>query len=268
MAPATLRAWERRYGILSPSRTAGRHRVYGSKDIARVRALAALVDSGARASVAARQLAGATDSDPTVIADATLRRLWSALDAFDEPAARATVREATDVLSIPHALDHVFVPTLRRLGVEWRQDSRNIALEHFATIIMRAHFVELLRTGHGPPTCLAFCPEGERHDLGLIMSALALGDAGWNLIVLGADTPLASVEVLTKEIRPALLLIAATNRRPAIRFLNQWHPPRGCAVIAGGPGFRVTDQRKLGGHLHAGPYAALPAVAADGRHRR
>lgn len=256
VAPATLRAWERRYGVLSPVRTQGGHRVYGARDIARVRTVAALVDAGTRVSHAASRLAAFPDDDQTTVAESTLQRLWDALDALDEPMARATVREATNVLGIPAALDLVFVPALRRLGAEWRLTPRNIAREHFASTMIRAHLVELLPTGSGPPTCLAFCPEGERHDLGLIMAAVALGHEGWHAVVLGADTPLVSVDIVIAEIRPALVLIGAVGRRPVSRLVGRWSPP-GCAVVAGGQGFREGDQASLGGQIHAGPFADL-----------
>lgn len=84
------------------------------------------------------------------------------------------------------------------------------------------------------------------------MTALALGRLGWHPIVLGADTPLASIEILVAEIRPALVLIAAAGRTPATRFLDRWTPPTGCAIVAGGPGFRHDDQHRLGGRIRTG----------------
>ncbi|MDQ6617882.1 MAG: hypothetical protein M3083_24835 [Actinomycetota bacterium] len=126
---------------------------------------------------------------------------------------------------------------------------------------------DLLPSGPGRPSCLAFCPQGERHDLGLLMGALALGCAGWQTVVLGADTPSASTEMPIEEIRPELLLIAASARRPVTRLLERWSPPRHGAVIAGGPGFRDGDEIRLGGPIHKGPYADVPGtVAAATRH--
>ena len=266
IAPATLRAWERRHAILSPTRTAGGHRVYGAGDVARVRAVAALIDSGMGVSVAARRLIAPGD-DRSTVATSMTDHVWAALDHFDELTARAAVREASDVLGVPDAFDLVFVPVLRRLGSEWRLTPRNIAREHFASSILRAHLVELLPAGQGAPTCLAFCPEGERHDHGLMMATATLGRAGWHAIVLGADTPLASVEILIKELEPALVLIGAIGRRPITRLLDRWTPPRRTPLIAGGSGFRATDARRLGGHMFSGIYAALPGVAADAMQR-
>lgn len=55
VAVATLRAWERRYGLLDPQRTEGGHRRYGSADLARVRRMQQLLGDGWGADAAARQ---------------------------------------------------------------------------------------------------------------------------------------------------------------------------------------------------------------------
>ena len=254
---ATLRVWERRYGVPCPTRTLGGHRTYGPADVAAVRAVAALVDDGMRASEAARRIAGHTGGDRDLVAAGSRTALWETIERFDEVGARASVREATTVLGIPDAFDLVLAPTLRRLGDEWRDDPRNIAREHFATSVMRSHLAELLPAGNGPPTVLAFAPEGERHDLGLLMAAATLGRAGWNAVVLGADTPLASVEVLIRELEPALILVSAIGRRPALRLLDRWRTAPHRPVLLGGPGFRPADTDRDGWDTHLGSYADL-----------
>src|SRR3989304_5896469 len=46
ITPATLRDWERRYGVLSPGRSDGGYRLYSERDIARLRWLKSQVDAG------------------------------------------------------------------------------------------------------------------------------------------------------------------------------------------------------------------------------
>src|SRR6478672_9251223 len=52
-----LRAWERRYGIVTPARTASGYRLYDEAAIARVRAMRRLVDAGMSPSAAADAIA-------------------------------------------------------------------------------------------------------------------------------------------------------------------------------------------------------------------
>src|SRR5512136_150215 len=56
VTPATLRAWERRYGILLPDRTAGGHRLYSARDIAAIRWLCEHIEQGLTISRAAALL--------------------------------------------------------------------------------------------------------------------------------------------------------------------------------------------------------------------
>jgi DNA-binding transcriptional MerR regulator len=261
---ATLRAWERRYGLPRPTRSQGGHRVYDEHAVASVRAVAALVDAGTRVSEAVERVSSPTADAvrETVAADA-VRGLWEAVDAFDEQAAGAVLSGVTASLGVPAALDAVLVPTLQRLGAEWRLSPRNIAREHFASARIRAHLVSLLPAdGEGPARGLAFCPEGEQHDIGLLMAAVTLAATGRPQVVLGANTPLASIELLFRELRPSLVLVAAAIRRPAVRFLGVWRPPARCRVLAGGAGFRREDAIRLGGKVFHGPYAELPAAVA------
>lgn len=260
--PATLRVWERRYGLLRPTRTEGGQRVYGDEDVARVRAVVALVDAGARVSEAVERLSS-PQADVAGAADELQRGLWKAVDRFDERASAATLSTATAVLGIPVALDAVIVPLLRRLGAEWRASPRNIAREHFASTLVRAHLVRLLSAAEAAGrSCLAFCPEGEQHDIGLLMAALTVAGTGRPQVVLGAHTPSASIELLLRELRPSVVLVAAATRRSAVRFLETWRPPAGCRTLGGGSGFRAGDEARLGGPLHLGPYAALPTAVA------
>lgn len=258
---ATLRAWERRYGILRPERTSGGHRIYTMDDVARVRAVAALVDGGMRpASAAERILARASAAPPGGI-DELRVRLWETIDRFDEQGARASLVEAGALLAPAALCDDVLVPVLRRLGEGWRGSPRSIAREHFTSSLVRSHLVSMLPPAHDRGrTGLAFCPEGEQHDIGLLMATVVVVATGARVVFVGGQTPRASVDVLLEELRPSLVLVAATTRRTAARLLTTWRPRRGRHVVAGGSGFRAEDEATLRGPVHLGPYAALPAV--------
>lgn len=54
--PVTIRAWERRYGLVRPSRTPGGHRLYSQVDVERLRAASRLVSRGVSISGASRML--------------------------------------------------------------------------------------------------------------------------------------------------------------------------------------------------------------------
>jgi DNA-binding transcriptional MerR regulator len=93
VAVPTLRAWERRYGLLVPVRTSGGHRRYREEDVQLVLAVLDLTAQGWAVGAAARQVAArrsALSPAPRPPVNELRERLWSALDqALRELPARA-----------------------------------------------------------------------------------------------------------------------------------------------------------------------------------
>jgi DNA-binding transcriptional MerR regulator len=78
---ATLRAWERRYGLLRPVRTAGGHRRFRGEDVRRILAVLELTGQGWAVGAAARRVLDQGSAPPVRPPVEQLRdRLWSALD--------------------------------------------------------------------------------------------------------------------------------------------------------------------------------------------
>jgi DNA-binding transcriptional MerR regulator len=271
--PATLRVWERRYGVLRPERTPGGHRVYSAADVARVRALLMRIEGGVSVSAAARAvLDGRADTDAEGLADAMSKQAWQAVEAFDAAALRRAVAVVGQGIGVAAALDLLVVPILHRLGDEWRRSDVNVAREHFASTVLRSVLLQHLpgRSGAAPlPMCVLFCPEGELHDLGVVMAAATMAEAGWQPIVLGAHTPWVSVEAIIRELRPDALLVGAQRRPPALRLLGRWDPPSDAAVVLGGVGFRDEDAADVRGtFVHHGPYRELVDAVGGARRAR
>ena len=262
---ATLRAWERRYGILEPTRTPGGHRTYTARDLQRVRILVDRVDMGLSISAAAAEaLRGGHEQLGEADIGPMAARLWAGIEAFELDAVRSLVADVIARWGVAITLDALLAPAFRRLGDEWRTSPGHVAREHFATTVVRAALLNYLPAGAGgPASCLAFCPEGENHDLGLVMAAISLAEAGWHPIVLGAHTPWASVEALLAELRPSLVVVGAQLRRPAARLLDQWSRPSKARVLLGGAGFRQDDAARFAASFHNGPYSRLGQAVTD-----
>ena len=93
VSPELLRAWERRYGLLQPDRSAGGLRLYKAEDLERVARMQRHLSAGVAAAEAAA-LATAGDGETEGVAFdpvAARRDLGSALEAFDEPYAQAVL---------------------------------------------------------------------------------------------------------------------------------------------------------------------------------
>jgi DNA-binding transcriptional MerR regulator len=211
----SLRAWERRYGLLAPSRTPGGFRLYGEDDVARVLAMRAHLGGGLSAAEAARlalaEEVAETAAAPIPITDA--KELQAALDRFDETAAQRAIDRLLATLTLDVVLRDVLMPYLRELGERWEQGEATVAQEHFASNLVRGRLTALARSwdrGTGPRALLA-CAEGELHDLPLLAFGLSLREQGWRINYLGADTPVASVVEAARALAPAAVVISGTT---------------------------------------------------------
>jgi MerR family transcriptional regulator, light-induced transcriptional regulator len=217
-----LRAWESRYGLLRPARSPGGFRLYSEADESRIRRMQAHLAEGLSAAEAARAAlrgagpASGRPEDPALPAPAVsdpgaaLRR---ALDALDEPAAQAALDRLLADLSIPAVLRDVVLPYLADLGERWQRGTASVAMEHFASNLIRGRLAGLARgwgSGHGPQALLA-CPPGELHDLALMMFGIALHRNGWRVDYLGADTPAGELARAADISPPDLVVLAATR---------------------------------------------------------
>src|SRR4051794_15151305 len=90
---ALLRAWERRYGLLQPVRSAGGFRLYTAEDGERVARMRRGLDAGlsaAEAAHAALQEPAAVPATEGLLDDAA-ERLFGAISEFDEPTLHAVL---------------------------------------------------------------------------------------------------------------------------------------------------------------------------------
>ena len=276
VAVSTLRAWERRYGLLEPTRTDGGHRLYSDDDVARVTAVQALIEQGWSASAAAdevrrspasvtalRPVSGSGDPAADLVV-----RLQRAFDEFDTATAEAVLDDVFARLDPPAALDEVILPALRWMGEGWEDDDRVVAREHLSTNVVRPRLQRILRStvpvaGH---TLVAAAPEHEEHDLGLLAASVVAATRGWRVHFLGARTPTRALERAIAEVDAEVVLVGALFRRHAEEFLASEPDLGGLPVVLGGVGFREEDRDRLtNAVLHTGSMRALPDTIEDAR---
>ena len=221
-SPELLRAWETRYGLVTPERTTGGLRLYSEQDERRVRVMRHHINAGLSASEAAR-LAKLPDDPQAQTPATTLAEIQAALerslDALDEPAAQAALDHLLIAFGLRQALAQAILPFLHRLGTRWAAAQASVAQEHFASNVIEGRLRELARgwgQGVGPRAILA-CPPGELHELGLLCFGLALREWGWRITYLGADTPLDDITALLGALSPAIVVLSAVTPQ---RFLD------------------------------------------------
>jgi DNA-binding transcriptional MerR regulator len=233
VTPEVLRAWERRYGVLSPTRTEGGLRLYSEEDERRIRRMLQHLDRGLSAAEAARlaraeppEQLGATaatdDGDGAPTAAALAEHLRRALDGFDDVGAHAVLDRLLGSYPLESVLRDAVLPYLHDLGERWSHAEASVAQEHFASALLGGRLLALARgwgRGGGPRALLA-CVPGDQHDLGLICFGLALRARGWRITYLGADTPLLTLMETADLLQPALVVVSAALPELAQRALD------------------------------------------------
>lgn len=261
VSPEVLRAWERRYGLLQPERSAGGYRLYSAEDERRVRTMTAALGRGISAGEAARlALDAGEDATPTV------ETLVEALVAFDDIGAHAALDRLLSALTLDALLRDWVLPALHELGERWARGEITVGQEHFASHLLRGRLLGLARgwdRGSGPRALLA-CPAGEQHDLPLIVFGLALREHGWRITYLGADTPVATVDETSSALRPDLIVLAtvdAARLRPCVKSLQDLGSRFPLALAGAGADEALAAEIGVR-RLEDGPVEAAAAVAS------
>jgi methanogenic corrinoid protein MtbC1 len=271
VSPETLRAWERRYGLLSPGRSPGGYRLYSEEDERRLRVMRGHVEDGLAPAEAARltlaeAAPGPGPPTPPGVLPGARDALLGRLLGFDETGAHEVIDRALADYSVAAVLDGLVLPCLREVGDRWEAGAATVAQEHFASGVVRGRLLGLARgwdQGRGPRALLS-CAPGEQHDIGLICFGLGLRANGWRITFLGQDTPIGTLGDAVRRLRPDRVVISASDPARVADVagdLTALADPG--ALWLGGPG--VTPEVAAlvdGGVLSGSPLEAARALAA------
>jgi DNA-binding transcriptional MerR regulator len=255
-----LRAWEKRYGLLKPSRTASGYRLYSETDERRVRQMQRGVAEGLAAAEAARAALAATPPAGGSDSGGAAAELRDALDRFDDAAANAALDSLFATFTFETVARDALLPLLREIGDRWQRGELSVAKEHFASNVLRGRLLGLARGwdhGVGPRAVLA-CAPGERHELALIVFGIALRAQGWRITYLGADTP---VDTLDSGDADAIV-VAATEPQRFESAASQFEQlARSVDLAIAGAGATESIAEKLGARLlPPDPFAAAAVM--------
>ena len=214
-----LRAWERRYGLLEPERSAGGLRLYSPTDLERVRLMKQHLASGLAAAEAAALALRDQGTASVVRPPAVRAELAEALEAFDEPRAQAVLDRLLTSTTVDTLLREIVLPYLDDLGDRWERGAASVAQEHFASGVLRGRLLALARgwgMGMGPAAVLACLPE-EQHDIGLVSFGLALRSQGWRIVYLGPNCPIDTVAETARLVDATLIVLSGVDAGRASR---------------------------------------------------
>lgn len=225
MPPATLRAWERRYGVPIPRRTPSAYRLYSADDVELVRRMRELVDGGIAPAEAARMVL----ATPPPVADEKASsgadglelaraRLLAATQRYDAPTVDAELTRLTMLLDAQTFYERVVSPLVIEVGKRWHDGVLSVAQEHLLSERLESFLRASLRTLDRPdgPLVVLACVESESHVLGLLGASLRFAAAGARTLVLGASTPPEAIRDAVRGMAPrAIGLSVSTVPRQA-----------------------------------------------------
>ena len=235
LAADTLRAWERRYGLPTPQRTAGGHRLYSQYDIETIKWLIARQAEGLSISRAVdlwnEQTASGSDplaalapmsislnqTIPTNIpADTTLdaiRAEWiNACMNFSEVQAEQALNKAFSIFPVESVCLDVLQRGMSEIGSMWYENRASVQQEHFASGLAMRRLDALLSASPAPTrpqTILMGCPSSEWHTFTSLLLALLLRRRGLNVIYLGANVPIERFSETAQKVNASLVLLVA-----------------------------------------------------------
>lgn len=235
---STLRAWERRYGLLQPERTPKGHRLYSEIDVKRVKKILDLLDDGHTLPKIAEMLPGietSTDNQnlyntESAEPSADMSSIWgelvnSTLEAtsdFNIERIDAIYNEASSLYPVDMVTDRLVQPTISLLGKAWTEHpERGIAEEHFYTSWLKnklgARFHHAYAQARGARIICA-CTPGSYHEIGLMLFALSALAHGYRVLYFGADLPFSQLKYITeRSAAKAIVLSAQTQVDPDIK---------------------------------------------------
>lgn len=248
VSTATLRAWERRYGVPTPSRTASAYRLYGDEDVALIAQMRDLVESGVAPAEAARALRDHAASAAESVGDgdayqAMCERILDAVQRFDVESVRQEVTRALTLGPAVAIFERTLAPALKRVGELWLDGQITVAQEHILSNILlgRVHqLVELLQPVDASRKVALACFETEEHAIALYGVAMHFAAWGYRSIFLGARTPPDAVArvVSTLGVDVVALSLTVPPPLPLARQLVDAYADasRGAVLLVGGQG--------------------------------
>ena len=250
-----IRAWERRYGVLKPRRTASGYRAYTDDDIEVLRRIKKLTEEGVSISEAVqllpqirRDVREQSDEQPKRAPRVEQLSSWrkeiiDAGERLDQPQVERLLDEAMVSLPPLGFFEELVVPLQREVGNRWHAKKLGIAEEHLISEAVRQRVVTLLhqapRRARSHVVCACF--PAEDHELGLMGVALRFRHAGWRVTFLGGRTPIEHLARVVEVLKPELVALSvvadsgeATFRR-TLQAVMSALPPK-TRVIVGGLG--------------------------------
>lgn len=233
--PVTLRAWERRYQLLTPQRGDNRYRLYSDQDIAILTWVKGKVDGEMQISAAARLVkemrrTGQWPEANIQVAHAPLRPASSPASDFipslhqsliekKEQDAISILKEVRELYELEEIFNSILIPVLVRIGQAWYEGRIAVSTEHFASSLIRGWILQIFYALPSRSTgkrILVGAGSEETHEIGALMFACLLREKGYFVDYIGPDNPLDDLVDYAEEEKASMVILTASLETNAL----------------------------------------------------
>jgi DNA-binding transcriptional MerR regulator/methylmalonyl-CoA mutase cobalamin-binding subunit len=260
LTPDLLRAWERRYAVVTPVRSEGGQRLYSDEDVERLSLLMRAVNGGRAIGEVAKlppgELKGIVERDakavrmirapahdaPPESRESLQAAALASIERYDATELESMLRTAALRLGIDEALDGIIGPLLFTIGERWHAGLLRPAQEHVATAVIRrtlAWMMEQDTPAVGAHALVVATLAGQVIELGAMLVAAAASSHGWRVVYLGTNLPAAEIAAAAKQTQAcaiALSFVYPTDDPAIAGALRELRAalPANTAILAGG----------------------------------
>lgn len=206
-----IRAWEKRYDVVTPQRTETNRRLYSDADILRLTLLRLATEAGHNigriAKLPSEELleligtGGAIAQLPgiakEVVPQETSLRFYiasciAAVKQFEAKALESTLFAASVAFSQPVFLEKLIAPLMQEIGEQWKAGTLRIAHEHLAAAVVRTLLGNICQGSDisvSMPNLVVATPRGQLHEIGALIAGTTAAAQGWQVTYLGPNLP-------------------------------------------------------------------------------
>ena len=228
-----IRAWERRYGLVTPVRGANRYRLYNDEDVRLFRYLKSKSDEGMSIGELAeigreklleqaqREFVAAPVEPPP--SERLISELTQALQENDRAGFERKLNGALAVIPFEEALRRFLLPLQEHIGQLWHDGKLGIAQEHYASNQVKQKIfsaMNQLRIVEEGPHVVVACPSEEWHEISAMTAAYLCAARGCRVHYLGANLPIHELAKFCEQIRPSFVLLSMSVDRAVDEIKN------------------------------------------------
>lgn len=223
LSPHVIRAWERRYGLVTPIRGENRYRLYTDEDVVLFRYLKSQVDQGMaigelseqgleRLREQAQRVFVETYREPPP-SERLVTELSQALEENDRAAFERKLNGALAVIPFEEAVHRFLLPLQEQVGQLWHDGRLGVGQEHYASNQIKQKIFSAMnqfQTSDEGPVVVVACPTNEWHEIAAMTAAYVCRARGCRVHYLGANLPIPELAAYCQRNRPACVLLSVT----------------------------------------------------------